>query len=161
MCHLWSSEGVQSQTRIARFKLAEQILIELYTQLWVHTSLQKQLVSAKLKEASNLLVILLKGCDIVLLGLVRLAVEVTEQTTRCADICCIYITVYLPSDNIGVRHIVTAKSICRLSKSLKRCIVIQTAGLVICKRLAVKRFTDYIIYPQHTTTFYDPFLHLY
>ena len=119
MCHLRSTKGVETQSRIAMFKLAEELLIELNAQLGMHTTLQQQLVSAKLIEAVNLCAILVYGGYKVLISLVWLAVKVTEQTARGADISCVDITVYLPSNNIRVRHTIAPQNISLLGKLLK------------------------------------------
>ena len=86
------------------FKLAEQLLVELYTQLRVHSTLQQQLITTQFIESVNLAAILIYSSYKVLLGLVRLAVEVTEEAARCADIGRIDIAVYLPSDNTRIGH---------------------------------------------------------
>jgi hypothetical protein len=86
------------------FKLAEQLLVELYAQLRVHSTLQQQLISTQLIEAVNLTTILVYSGYKVLLCLVRLAVEVTEEAARGADIGRIDIAIYLPSDNTRIWH---------------------------------------------------------
>jgi hypothetical protein len=86
------------------FKLAEELLVELYAQLWVHSTLQQQLISTQLIESVNLTTILVYSGYKVLLCLVWLAVEVTEEAARGADIGRIDIAIYLPSDNTRIGH---------------------------------------------------------
>ena len=95
---------MEAQCRVAVLELAKECLVELNAQLGVHTTLQQQLVTTKLIEAVNLSAVLVNGGYKVLICLVRLAVEVTEQTARGTDISGIYIAVNLPSDNVGVGH---------------------------------------------------------
>ena len=144
MGHLRRSQSVQSHLRIALFQLSEQLLIELYAQIWVHTALQQKLVASELQHSLNLGAILLHRGYKVSLLLVRLAVKVTEQTSRRTYICDIYVTVNLPRYDALICHLLAAQQVGLVSKFPKRSLLVEAQGLLVGQQPAIVRLSVYL-----------------
>ena len=72
------AERMQSDLRIARFQLPEQVFVKIDPQFRVQAALQQQLVAAQTERTVDFLAVLLQRGDERPVGLVGFAVEVAE-----------------------------------------------------------------------------------
>ena len=105
------AERMQSDLRIARFQLPEQVFVKIDPQFRVQAALQQQLVAAQREGFLDFLGVLFDRGDVGPFGLVRLAVKIAEFTTRNADVRDVDIAVDLPRYHVA-RNLLLAQFPC-------------------------------------------------